>query len=254
MHCESAAAGITAAALPLEGLAHGRGPVAAKSVIVLWMAGGLTHHDSFDPKPDAPEQIRGSLTTIPTALPGVRFTEVMPNMAKAIGDIALVRTYASGNDDHLLSQAGAAIRPQSHARSVDDRAEHRIHRLEALRAAGRLPRIHRRAGHHATWSAALQPVRRRLARPRILPRSSPAAAPKNEDFTAFVKEPPEDEFHKQGLSHLPGMDTARYQSRQSLREQLEDDLRKTESGPDPLAANYRGALRNAVVADRSPGV
>src|SRR5258708_3191870 len=99
-----AAAGVTAAALPVPGLASTK-PTKAKSVILLWMAGGVTHHDSFDPKPDAAEEIRGSLTTIPTVLSGVRFTEVMPGMAKAANEIALIRTYASGNDDHLLSQA-----------------------------------------------------------------------------------------------------------------------------------------------------
>ncbi len=56
-----------------------------RSVILLWMAGGVTHHESFDPKPDAPAEIRGSLRAIPTALPGVRFTEVMPHLASAAG-------------------------------------------------------------------------------------------------------------------------------------------------------------------------
>src|SRR5437870_3977508 len=50
----------------------------AKSVILLWMAGGVTHIDSFDPKPAAPEQIRGTLSAIDTTVPGVRFSEVMP--------------------------------------------------------------------------------------------------------------------------------------------------------------------------------
>src|SRR5881398_3409576 len=54
----------------------------AKSVIVLWMAGGVTHIDSFDPKPDAPVEVRGTLGTIATTLPGVRFTEVMPWLAR----------------------------------------------------------------------------------------------------------------------------------------------------------------------------
>ena len=40
----------------------------AKSVIYLWMGGGVTHIDSFDPKPEAPEQIRGTLSTISTSL------------------------------------------------------------------------------------------------------------------------------------------------------------------------------------------
>ena len=44
------AAGVTAAALPVPASAKS-GSAKAKSVIVLWMAGGVTHHDSFDPKP-----------------------------------------------------------------------------------------------------------------------------------------------------------------------------------------------------------
>src|SRR5207244_1091973 len=45
---------------------HGK----AKSVLYLWMGGGVTHIDSFDPKPEAPEEIRGTLGVIPTTLPG----------------------------------------------------------------------------------------------------------------------------------------------------------------------------------------
>ncbi len=234
------AAGITAAALPLEGFAETRS-VPAKSVIVLWMAGGLTHHDSFDPKPEAPEEIRGSLTTIPTALAGVRFTEVMPNMAKAIGDIALVRTYASGNDDHLLSQAaqlsGRKVTPAQ--LMTEPNIGSIVSKLYGPRAG--FP------GYIAVPGTTRPgPPPYNLFVGGWLGREyAPfftGGAPKNEDFTAFVKEPPEDEFHKQGLNHLPGMNSGRYESRRKLREQLEDNLRKTENGPDPLAANYRGAF------------
>src|SRR5215475_8113462 len=83
------------------------GKATAQSVIVLWMAGGVTHIDSFDPKPDAPAEIRGDLTSIRTTLPGVRFCEVMPELAKLAHRCALVRSYTSGNDDHFLSQAAA---------------------------------------------------------------------------------------------------------------------------------------------------
>ena len=46
-------------------------PGQAKSVIFLWMGGGVTHHESLDPKPEAPEEIRGTLSPIATKLPGV---------------------------------------------------------------------------------------------------------------------------------------------------------------------------------------
>ena len=76
----------------------------AKSVIYLWMGGGVTHIDSFDPKPKAPDEIRGTLTDISTNMPGVRFSEVMPNLAKIADQLALIRSFSHDSDDHLLSQ------------------------------------------------------------------------------------------------------------------------------------------------------
>src|SRR3954470_23176489 len=99
--------GLAASALPDLGAVDVSRLAKAKSVIFLWMAGGVTHIDSFDPKPGAPEEIRGTLTTIPTTLPGIRFTEVMPELAKQTDRLALVRTYSTGNDDHFWSQAMA---------------------------------------------------------------------------------------------------------------------------------------------------
>lgn len=79
----------------------------AKSVIFLWMAGGVTHHDSFDPKPLAPEEIRGTLSPIATGLPGIQFAETMPCLAQATDLFALVRSYSHDNNDHFFSQAWA---------------------------------------------------------------------------------------------------------------------------------------------------
>src|SRR5438309_3773081 len=50
-------------------------PAKAKRCILLWMQGGPSHHDSFDPKPDAPAEVRGEFGTVPTTLSGVRFVE-----------------------------------------------------------------------------------------------------------------------------------------------------------------------------------
>ncbi|MBI1899959.1 MAG: DUF1501 domain-containing protein [Planctomycetia bacterium] len=76
----------------------------AKSVIFLWMGGGVTHIDSFDPKPSAPAEIRGTLTDIATCLPGVRFCETLPNLAKIADLLAVVRSFSHDSNDHLLSQ------------------------------------------------------------------------------------------------------------------------------------------------------
>lgn len=77
----------------------------ARSVILLWMAGGVTHHDSLDPKPESPEEIRGTLATIATKLPGVHFAESCPNLARVADKFCLVRSFSHDSNDHFLSQA-----------------------------------------------------------------------------------------------------------------------------------------------------
>src|SRR2546426_965820 len=50
--------------------------------ILIWSQGGMSHHDTFDPKPEASVGVRGDFKSIDTAVPGVRFAEVVPNMAR----------------------------------------------------------------------------------------------------------------------------------------------------------------------------
>lgn len=76
----------------------------ADSVVYLWMGGGVPHLDSFDPKPAAPETIRGTLTDIETNVPGIRFNETCPELAKITDELAVLRTYSHDSNDHLLSQ------------------------------------------------------------------------------------------------------------------------------------------------------
>src|SRR5688572_19007191 len=56
----------------------------AKNVncILIWLDGGPSHYESFDPKPDAPSEIRGEFKTIPTKIPGVHFSECVPKLAE----------------------------------------------------------------------------------------------------------------------------------------------------------------------------
>jgi hypothetical protein len=75
-------------------------PAKAKSVILVYLGGGLSHHDSFDPKPDASEEIRGKYKTIETNLAGLRVGELMPKMAQCMDKVALVRSGAHNNDHH----------------------------------------------------------------------------------------------------------------------------------------------------------
>jgi len=72
----------------------------AKKCILLYLSGGPAQLDTFDPKPDAPDDIRGEFGTIATSLPGVRFSELLPLSAKWMHKSALVRTMCHDHNDH----------------------------------------------------------------------------------------------------------------------------------------------------------
>ncbi len=69
--------------------AAGREPTA---VIMVWLPGGLSHIDSYDPKPDITSEYRGPFRTIPTAVPGLTFTELLPRQARIADRFALLRS------------------------------------------------------------------------------------------------------------------------------------------------------------------
>src|SRR5262245_40038298 len=68
--------------------------------MLIWTRGGTSHHDTFDPKPEAPVSVRGEFGVIDTPLPGVKFTEVVPRMARELGRYALLRSWNPANGSH----------------------------------------------------------------------------------------------------------------------------------------------------------
>src|ERR1700733_3567681 len=73
-------------------LAGSRGFESAKSVIMVFLQGGPSHIDIWDPKPDAPANIRGEFKPIPTKIPGTHISETMPMMANALSKATLIRS------------------------------------------------------------------------------------------------------------------------------------------------------------------
>src|SRR5438552_4370561 len=72
----------------------------ARSVILLFQFGGPSHLDTFDPKPDAPREIRGEFGVIPTNVPGIRVTEHLPRLARCADKYALVRSVSHNRSSH----------------------------------------------------------------------------------------------------------------------------------------------------------
>src|ERR1051325_1512164 len=69
-----------------------RGFGSAKSVVMIFLQGGPSHIDIWDPKPNAPQNIRGEFKGIPTAIAGTHIGEHMPMMAKALDNATLIRS------------------------------------------------------------------------------------------------------------------------------------------------------------------
>lgn len=74
--------------------------VKAKSCILIWLDGGPTHLETFDPKPDAPSEVRGPLDTIATNVSGVRINECFEKTARMMDKLAVVRSMTSPLGEH----------------------------------------------------------------------------------------------------------------------------------------------------------
>jgi hypothetical protein len=100
------ALGITLPML-LERRAHGlaqevRGEV---SCIMLWLQGGISHIDSFDPKPEAPQEIRGEFGAISTNVPGIRVCDPLPRLAAQQDKYSILRSLNPRNGSHGVADA-----------------------------------------------------------------------------------------------------------------------------------------------------
>ncbi len=88
------------AAVAAGSAGHTTAAARAKSVIYIFLSGGLAQHDSFDLKPDAPEDIRGEFKPIATSTPGIRICEHLPMLAARSQHWSLVRSLTHRSNDH----------------------------------------------------------------------------------------------------------------------------------------------------------
>ncbi len=92
----------------------------AKSCIILFLSGGPPQHETWDPKPDAPSELRGSFSPIRTSVPGLNFCETLPYTAQIAHHLTVIRSMCT--DIHAHSTSGAYMltgyEPQSKAENV----------------------------------------------------------------------------------------------------------------------------------------
>lgn len=90
------------------------------AVIFVYLAGGPSQHETFDPKPDAPAEYRGPFQSIPTSMPGIRFSETMPQLAGKMTDLTIVRSVFHREGSHIAEhvvESGYFLRNIANARA-----------------------------------------------------------------------------------------------------------------------------------------
>jgi Protein of unknown function (DUF1501) len=104
LRCQAAAAGA-------------RTPARKTAVILFWLSGGPSHLDMWDPKPDAPSEVRGPFQSIATNVPGIRISEHLPLQARIMDKLTLIRSMDCRASNHtpITMQAGNSL-----ARRTDD--------------------------------------------------------------------------------------------------------------------------------------
>jgi hypothetical protein len=92
-------------------------PTSKKAVILFWLSGGPSQIDTWDPKPDAPSEIRGPYKATATSVPGIRFCEHLPLQAKLAHKLTVIRSVDCSASNHtpITMQAGHPL-----ARRTDD--------------------------------------------------------------------------------------------------------------------------------------
>ena len=88
-----------------------------KSIILLWMAGGPSQIDTWDPKPDRPPENRGPFSTIPTQLPGVRVCEHLPKQAAMLDKFTIIRSVDARHSNHEPNKVFQTTNLEAEART-----------------------------------------------------------------------------------------------------------------------------------------
>jgi hypothetical protein len=226
-----AAQGRTNAARALESPGFGK----ARSVLLLYASGGQSQLDMWDPKPDAPEAIRGAFRPIATSVPGTLLCEHMPRLARLAHLYTLVRSASHEDTDHG-SATYLALTGQYHPRRSSN------------------PPV--RSTDYPTYGALVQRVRPPEKFPyAAVHLNGPALVPEvvaPGQFAGFLGRPCEplllgdvnsEAVAIHGLDPLPELPPGRLEARRSLLQALDDSRRALERDRALLDMNtlYRQA-------------
>lgn len=195
----------------------------ADACILIWMDGGPSHYETFDPKPDAPAEIRGQFSTIATQTPGIHFSQLMTKLGSMTDDLAIVRSIRHDQGNHgagnhyMMTGAppripvgcGAFV---SFHPSLGSVVAKEVGAPEGIPAYFSMPNMSRSGGPHFLGA-----------------RYAPFVVP---------DDPNSSSFRVRDVTLPNGLSESRFESRQAIRHQVDQMLRITEEAAgDPVLAS-----------------
>jgi hypothetical protein len=217
----------------------------AKSVIVLQLLGGAPQHDTWDPKPEAPAEVRGEFGVIASKTPGLMVGELMPQVAKLTDKIAVLRAMVTGDNAHSssgyymltgvphqpMNQESATPKAPNNWPCMGSIVRYLKHGQEQLPAAVTLP--------EHIWNTGNFPW----------PGQDAGFMGLKYDPWLIHCDPSEEKFTAPSLTLPEEITALRFDGRRKLREQLDQHLASAEQGS---AAGYSLHAQKAVNLLGSP--
>jgi hypothetical protein len=210
---------------------HGK----AKACIVLFLMGGPPQHSTWDPKPDAPAEIRGDFKPIATTVPGMHFCELLPRCARLAHKISVLRA-VSTNDNAHSSSGYAMLTGQPHQPTNVENAnpgapndwptlgavvQHLTHGSGAMPTAVRLP-------HHIFNTDS-----------SVWPGQDAGFLGRSADPWLLRCEPGSPNPHAPAISLSADVPSGRLDGRRSLLQQLDQQIAAVERTESRQAFDYR---------------
>jgi uncharacterized protein (DUF1501 family) len=223
--------GLSAAGLTLADLLHPAWSAAersadrtfgkARNLLFLFLSGGPSQYETFDPKPEAPAEIRGSFQPIATNVPGVRICELLPRTARLADKLCIVRSMSTGDPNHESS--GYWVNTGYRYRGANMRAVHPTDWptfgsvVKMLRPSRTVP---------FTSVVLPEPI---IANPGVfLPGQNGGFLGSRWDPEYFRCDPAAPDFKIEGFALPPDLPPARLDGRRSLAQELDRQTRWVE--------------------------
>jgi hypothetical protein len=205
--------------------------------ILIWTRGGTSHHDTFDPKPDAPVSVKGEFGFIDTAIPGIKYTDVCPTFAKEAKRFSLLRGWNPKNGSH-----GTADQYVMSGRPVSQ--------------AVRYPTYGSVVSHRQGFKSALPPfIQLGTEIDRRFGGGSPGLLGLEHAAFEIAADPSADNFVVRDITPPSGITSERIEFRKKVLSRIDQLQRRGDLQPAAFAAldeNYKTAL-NMITAPETKG-